>query len=82
MATPALRQFEGSHPSMYISDALTGFLPATSQPTATAVPRQPVDLRVPKDALSGAKGVIVALGLEIGAAMLLYSVWLIWHLIR
>ena len=82
MATPALRQFETTHPSMYITDAYTGFLPSTVSPAASAVPRQPVDLRVPKDALNGAKGAVLALGLEAAGAICLCGLWLVWHLIR
>ena len=82
MAAPAFRQFEGTHPSMYLAGPYVGFLPATPQSAVSHVPQLPIDLGVPQDALNGAKGAVAAIGVEIGPAIFLYGLWLIWHLLR
>jgi hypothetical protein len=82
MATPVLRRFEGSHPSMYIADACASFFPATSTTAASPVSSLPNDIRVPQDALNGAKGAVAALGVEVASAIFLYGLWLIWHVVR
>ena len=82
MGTPALRHFEGAHPSMYIADAYTGFFPANSQAAASPVLKPGADTPVPQDALNGAKGAVAALGVEVASAIFLYGLWLVWHVIR
>jgi hypothetical protein len=79
MVPPARKQYDGSHPTMYIVDAYAGFFPDAQ--AAVASPR-PIQVRVPEDALNGAKGAVAALGVEFASAIFLFGAWLIWHLIR
>jgi hypothetical protein len=71
-----------SYASVHLAEAGSVFLAAAAYSAASPSGEQAYDRPVPKDALNCAKGTVAALGLEIGAAIFLYGIWLTWHLIR
>lgn len=73
---------DSSHASVHFSEACSVLLDAGGHSAASPVRDQAFDSRVPQDALKGAKGAVAALGLEVGAGILLCGFWLVWHLIR
>ena len=83
MATHTLPQahVDASYASVHLADAGAVYL-AAAYSAASPSREQALDRPVPQDGLNCAKGTVAALGLEVGAAIFLYGLWLTWHLIR
>jgi hypothetical protein len=85
MATRALTQplVGPLHPSLRLRDIYPGSdmaFPGRAVPAAT---EESGDLYVSHtDALGGARGAIMAIGIEITAAVCIYGIWQLWHIFR
>lgn len=82
MATHTLPQahVDSSYASVHLTEAPSAIL--APFPAVPHSREQALDRPAPQDALNCARGTVAALGLEIGAAIFLYGLWLTWHLFR
>jgi hypothetical protein len=85
VATRALTQPQVGplHPPLRLRETYTGSgmaFPGLAVPAAT---EESDDLYVShSDALGGARGAIMAIGIEITAAVCIYGIWQLWHIFR
>jgi hypothetical protein len=84
MASRTLNQFEVGprSSSLQHTAAYVGPLPASSIYVAPAFTRLGGGLEISRaKALGGAKGAMSAIGFEAAAALCVYSIWFLWHII-
>ncbi len=85
MASRALHpiETESIENAIWPAAAYRGLIAEASQSQATVFPAPAVDLTISRVvALQGAKGALMALGIEAAAGLCLFGIWQIWLLLR
>jgi hypothetical protein len=84
MASPALNHFEVEQlKANLLAKAQDTPVPASAVFKAFASTHNADSVPIPTcEGLKGAKGAMVAIGIEAAAAFCLYAVWLLWHFVR
>lgn len=85
MATTAINQprMDVADPAIQLSDMFPGVQSTPAPPEAGASAAENGHVAVAVDAaLGGARGVMMALGLQGALALCVCSFWLLWHAIR
>ena len=85
MATRALTQPQVGplHPFLRLREIYPGSGMAFPGRAVPAAAEESDDLYMShSDALGGARGSIIAIGIEITAAVCLYGIWQLWHILR